>query len=74
MLKGAVVPKYQMSIFDADFTGGGTDKTYKPDIVQEHPKEPAAKITDPFGEHFCQGEKGGQAGIRTCGLSGYRGI
>lgn len=52
MLKGAVVPKYQMSVFDADFTGGGTDKTYKPDIVQESPKDPAAKITDPFGEHI----------------------
>ncbi len=52
MLKGAVVPKYQMSIFDADFTGGNTDREYKPDIVQEIPKKPAAKITDPFGEHI----------------------
>lgn len=52
MLKGAVVPKYQMSIFDADFTGGDTDREYKPDIVQEIPKKPAAKITDPFGEHI----------------------
>lgn len=52
MLKGAVVPKYQMSIFDAGFTGGGTDRKYKPEIVQESPKEPAVKITDPFGEHI----------------------
>lgn len=52
MLKGAVVPKYQMSIFDVGFTGGGTDREYKPDIVQESIKEPAAKITDPFGEHI----------------------
>lgn len=52
MLKGAVVPKYQMSIFDAGFTGGGTAREYKPDIIQEIPKEPAVKITDPFGEHI----------------------
>lgn len=57
MLKGAVVPKYQMSIFDADFTGGDTDREYKPDIVQEIPKKPAAKITDPFGEHIGNARK-----------------
>lgn len=52
MLKGTVVPKYQMSILDADFLGGGAGGKYKPDIIQEAGKEPAVKITDPFGEHI----------------------
>lgn len=52
MLKEAVVPKYQMSIFDADFAGGDTEREYKPDIILESSKEPAVKITDPFGEHI----------------------
>lgn len=43
-----------MEIFwhKAGFTDGGTDREYKPDIVQESTKEPAVKITDPFGEHI----------------------
>lgn len=52
MLKGAVVPKYQMSILDVGFTGGGTGRKYKPDTVREKGKTPAVKITDPFGEHI----------------------
>ena len=52
MLKGAVVPKYQMSILDVGFTGGGTGWKYKPDTVREKGKTPAVKITDPFGEHI----------------------
>lgn len=54
MSKGAIVPKYQMSIFESGFAAGdaGAGREYKPDIVQETGKKPIAKITDPFGEHI----------------------
>lgn len=52
MSKGAVVPKYQTSIFEVSLAGGGTGRKYKPDTVQKAVKKPSAKITDPFGEHI----------------------
>ena len=35
MSKGAVVPKYQTSIFEVNHAGGGTGSGYKPDIKKE---------------------------------------